>query len=397
MDWFHGAIALQLLAFLVLASWSALVVVAVVRLRLRAAPSPQAFEPVSVLKPLCGLDPHLEANLRSFFEQDHPAYEIVFGAHSGDPALRVAQALKDAHPHVTCRIVIHEATGMNPKVGNLRAMLGAVAHDWVVVSDANVRVSRRWLRELASVAAMPGTGLVFNPIAGEFGPSLGAQLEALQLNTVVAAGCSVPTELLGHPAVLGKSMLFRRSVFEVLGGFESVASVLAEDYVIGRMFGVAGYRVRIAPTPARNVQRVSVRQFVSRQLRWAMMRARLQPLAFAVEPLLGPLPLLAFGAMFGQTSLPLAAAAGLICSLRDAVLLDWMRVDTDAAPRQRAVSWVAGVLAASLLGALREVLMIAVWLAAPFVRHVSWRGHRLRLSAGTRLYLEFPRAPRGAA
>jgi ceramide glucosyltransferase len=269
-----------------------------------------------------------------------------------------------------------------------------VRNDWIVISDSNLCVGSHWLQELATVASQPGTGLVFNPIAADFGPSLGAQLEALQLNTIAAAGYSVATELLGHPAVLGKSMLFRRSVFESLGGFESVASLLAEDYVIGRMFSTAGYRVRIAPTPARNVQTVSVQQFLARQLRWAMLRCRLQPLAFAVEPLLGPLPLFALAAASGSghTHLPLAAAGGAICLLRDAVLLAWMRVDATSTPQRQVTNWLARITSGLALGALREILMIAVWAAAPFVHHVSWRGHRLRLSAGTRLYVERPLA-----
>jgi ceramide glucosyltransferase len=386
------AICLQALAFLLLFGWSTLAVVAVLRLRRRTLTAPPRFEAITVLKPLSGLDPALETNLSSFFEQDHPAYEIVFGIQrADDPALTVARRLKLRYPHVPCRIVVHDRAGMNPKVSNLRAMLDAVRHDWIVVSDSNVCVRSHWLQELATVADQPGTGLVFNPIAGDFGPSIGAQLEALQLNTIAAAGYSVATEILGHPAVLGKSMLFRRSVFESLGGFESVASLLAEDYVIGRMFSSAGYRVRIAPTPARNVQAVSVRQFLARQLRWAMLRCRLQPVAFAVEPLLGPLPLIALGAVSGDAHLPLAAAAGAICLIRDAVLLSWMRVDA-ATPRRQVTNWLAHITSGLALGALREILMIAVWAAAPFVRHVCWRGHRLRLSAGTRLYLERPLA-----
>jgi ceramide glucosyltransferase len=381
----QAGIIVQLLAFLLLSGWSLLSVLAVLRLRRRGLAKPSSWEGVSVLKPLSGLDPALEENLRSFFEQNHPHYEIVFGVqNAADPALAVARSLKQQSPHVPCRIVIHDRAGMNPKISNLRAMLGAVRHDWVVISDSNVRVSSQWLQELASVANEPRTGLVFNPIAGDLGEGLGSLLEALQLNTSVAAGCSVPTELLGHPAVIGKSMLFRRSLFEALGGFESVASLLAEDYVIGRMFATAGYRVRIAPTPVRNIQSVSVRQFLSRQLRWAMLRCRLQPLPFAVEPLLGPMPLFAFGALSGQLHLPLATAALAICAARDASLLRLMRSEADEG--------ILRVASAFALGPVRELLMIGVWAAAPFVHHVEWRGHRLRLSAGTRLYVEEPLA-----
>jgi ceramide glucosyltransferase len=293
----------------------------------------------------------------------------------------VARTLKAEHPAVACRIVVHDGRGTNPKVANLRAMLAGVRHDLVVVSDSNVAVDPEWLGELVAELEHEDAGLVFNPIAGVGERTLGATLENLQLCGPVSAGMALPTELFGHPTVVGKSMLFRRSVFERLGGFESVANVLAEDYVMGRMFSAAGYAVRLARRPVRSVsQSTSVRAFFARQVRWAMMRARLQPLLYSLEPLTSPLQCALLATLFGIAPGRLILPALLATLLRDALLFSALR-----GPR--------GLLRALPVLPLRELLMLGAWASAPFHKHVRWRGHRLRLSAGTRLYAEQPIAP----
>jgi ceramide glucosyltransferase len=377
--WAVCRLAVTLLASGVVVLWSVLAVAALARVRARRSRLPRSGESVSVLKPLAGVDQALDANLRGFFEQTHPSYEIVFGVQDPrDPALAVARRLKTEYPDVPCRIVVHDAQGMNPKVGNLRAMLAAVHHDLVVISDSNVAVSPGWLNELAAELEQPGVGLVFNPIAGVGERSLGATLENLQLCGPLAAGMAVPTELFGHPTVVGKSMLFRRSVFERLGGFESVASVLAEDYVMGRMFKAAGFRVRMAPTPVRNVsETTSVHAFFARQVRWAMLRLRLQPVAYVLEPLTSPIAFALLTVALGLAPGVVLLWALLATLVRDALLMLLLR-----GPR--------GLGRALPLIPLRELLMLAVFVSAPLHRHVSWRGHRLRLSAGTRLYAEHP-------
>jgi ceramide glucosyltransferase len=222
----------------------------------------------------------------------------------------------------------------------------------------------------------PRVGLVSSLFAGTAEQTLGATLENLHLNGEVAAGVALPTELLGHPVVVGKSMMFRRSVFERLGGFASVANVLAEDYVVGRMFHHAGYEVRLAPTPIRNVNPdTGVAAFVRRHLRWGMIRLRLVPLPFALEPLGRPLVVALLAPLLGDFGLwPFAWALGLTL-LRDAA--QWL-----------ALRGRAGLLKALLLAPLRDLLVTAAWIATPFHRHVTWRGKRVRVSAGTRLYAE---------
>lgn len=332
--------------------------------------------PVSVLKPLCGKDAGLADNLESFFLQDHPNLELVFGVQRpDDPAIGVVQALAARYPQVALKLVIHPGTGaINPKVDNLLGMLPHASHDLLLISDSNVRAPAHYVSEMVeTLLADPRNGLVTNLFAGTGENGLGSALENVQLNGFCAAGSALPT-LLGDALVIGKSMLFSRQVFEALGGFRRVADVLAEDYVMGKLFQHGGYRVRIAPTVLDNVTcGMTVRGFVQRQQRWAMLRSRLRPAAQLVEPLTSPLALLPL-AWWGMG--PAAALTWMV------VLLALRDVGGWVALRGFRRAWLP-----ALLSPARELFMLLVWARAPLKRHVTWRGHKVRLGAGTLVFV----------
>jgi ceramide glucosyltransferase len=259
------------------------------RVPLMAAPPP-----VSVLKPLCGRDEGLEQNLESFFLQDHPDFELVFGVvDAHDPALEVAEKLAARYPHVKTKRVVHAGLGaLNPKVDNLLGILPEATHDLVLVSDSNVRAPRHYLRELATLYSRERPGLITNLFAGTGEDTLGAAIENVQLSGFIAAGNALPT-LLGDALLVGKSTLFSRRRLERLGGLRRLSDVLAEDFVMGKTFAHAGERVLLAPTVLENVTRsMSLRAMFGRHLRWAMLRFRLRPVMAALEPVTSPLALL---------------------------------------------------------------------------------------------------------
>jgi len=358
-------------------AWTVLGLLAVRRATRAVAfgPTQSSARPaVSVLKPLCGADPGLAENLESFFRQDYEALELVFGVEDPhDPAIAVVRALERRYPHVRSRLVVHEGPrGINPKVRNLRGMLAHASHDLLLVSDSNVRAPRHYVAEIVSVyGSDERIGLVTNPFAGWGERGLGAALESVQLNGFCAAGAALPT-LAGDALVIGKSMLMSRSRFEEIGGFERVANVLAEDFVIGKMFQHAGLRIAIAPSVLYNVTGgLSVRSFLDRHLRWSMLRWRLRPMTYLLEPLTSPLALLPAAWMVLG---PLGAAwAALLLVIRD--LGGWLLL------RGVDHAWVPLVLSP-----LRELSMLFVWARALAKRHIVWRGNRVRLGSGTFLY-----------
>src|SRR6188768_1820517 len=355
--------------------WNVAGLLAVGRAIRTRVPADATLAPVSVLKPLNGSDDDLYANLHSFFAQDLPEIQLVFGVtNESDPAVSIVLRLQREFPDVDCELVVHrEDTALNPKVQNLLGMLPRARHDLLLISDSNVRAPRHYVRELAALYAQPNVGMVTNLFAGSAERTLGAALENVQLNGFCAAGSALPT-LSGDAAVVGKSTLFSRAMLDRLGGLSRLSRVLAEDFVLGKMFQNAGKRVVIAPTVLETPNRDrSLRAAFARHLRWSMLRWRLRPAVALLEPLTSPLLMLPFAYHLCGWYAWLWLLS--LLALRD--LGGWLLL------RGFGRAWLPLVL-----GPLRELSAPAAWAIGLFKRHVSWQGRRLRLSAGTLLYAE---------
>ena len=370
----HPAISAALV--LACSLWNVAGALAVRRATRPRAQLPTSSPAVSVLKPLNGADAGLYENLKSFFEQDHPGLELIFGVtDANDPALAVVTRLQLEHPHVPCKRVVHEGnTALNPKVRNLLGMLPQASHDLLLISDSNVRAPTHYVSELARLHVSERAGIVTNLFAGTDERTLGAALENVQLNGFCAAGSALPT-LSGDAAIIGKSTLFSRSALDRLGGLDRLSCVLAEDFILGKMFERAGLPIVIAPTILQNPNReLSLRTAFARHLRWAMLRWRLRPVAALLEPLTSPLLMLPFAwSLFGGPAAMLWFFS--LLAVRD--LLGWVLLR----------GWGHAYLPL-LLGPVRECAAPCAWLIGAFKRHVTWRGQRLRLSSGTLLYAE---------
>ncbi len=356
------------------------------RLLARRPSGPAPAPPISVLKPLKGLDDGLYENLVSFARQAYPEFELVFGTPDrDDPALALVHRLKAAFPHVPMSVAVCEAPyGRNPKVRTLAGLLPLARHEHVLVSDSNVRVSAGYLAETAAALADPRVGLVTNLIAGRGERTLGAAFENAHLGTFVAGGVAGAALLAGRAIVVGKSMLFRRGDLERIGGLRAVRHVLAEDYVLGRRFETAGFRVVVSPHVIGTVNEAwTVRRFAARHVRWGQLRRQIAPLGYLAEPLLDPIPWLAAvtvvggaGASLGAVG-PLAlAAAGMagiaLKAASDALLVRRLRGEPLAA---RHVALLP----------LKDLLVAAIWAVAAVRRRVEWRGTVLRIGPESRL------------
>jgi ceramide glucosyltransferase len=338
--------------------------------RRRRAASPRP--PISILKPLKGVDDGLYENLASFAAQRYPRFELVFGvADPRDPALEVVERLRRAYPDVSILVSTSAPDlGRNPKVSNLAASSRLASHAHWLISDSNTRVHPDYLADLASELRDPRVGLVTSVIAGKGERGTGALFENLHLNSFVASAvCSA--QICRTPIVIGKSMLFRKADLAAVGGFEGVRDVLAEDHALGLRFRKAGFRVALSPHVVTTVnERWSYRSFLSRHLRWAQIRRRMAPLAFFTEPLLQP--------VWWATAL---AAAGRP-ALALAIVLTKVASDALVARRLRGVSFAPRGL---LWIPVKDLVLAALWLVAAFRRRVIWRGNVLRLGAGTAL------------
>lgn len=350
------------------------------QLRPGASGAASVFEPVSILKPLKGVDADLETNLESFFRLDYPAYEVLFGLDDPrDPALAVARAVAARHPGIPSRLVVSKRrAGHNPKVNNLVNIMPAARHELILISDSNVRVHPGYLRELVARIEEPGVGLVSSPFRGTSERGLGGTLEALQLNTFVIGGVSAVSQLWNGVCVVGKSMLLRRSTLAAMGGFELLSRFLAEDQVCGEEVAALGMRTAVAHHCVDNVLgEVSVSRFLARHLRWAKIRRRMNVAAYLCEFVLNPLVV----ALSGYLLAPSRALLAVLLLALAARVLQGRHAEAIAGVRRAIWTYL-------WLVPLRDLLVGAVWIVPFFATTVSWRGNRLRIGPRTLLTLE---------
>jgi ceramide glucosyltransferase len=339
--------------------------------------------PVTIFKPLKGLDEGLEENLRSFFELDYPVFQLLFGvADNDDPAIAVVRRLFAEFPGRDAQLVVGcPVFGLNPKVENLAAMERYRKHETILISDSNVRVRPSYLRETACYLAEPGVGLVTNLFTGVGEVHTGAVLENLQLNGYIAAGVALAA-VLRVTCVVGKSMLLPARVLEEIGGFGGVRNLLAEDQAIGLRVRKAGYRIRLSHHVISNVNQTrSFHWFLNRHSRWFKIRRRLAPMTYLAEPLAN---LGTIGLVWALSDESGVAWGGLLVlsglgMFRDAVQTRWLR---GSFPRSRHL----------LLSPIKDLFLLPVWFDALVNRRVDWRGNRFLVGPFTRLRLA--RVPR---
>ena len=268
-------------------------------------PVPDVLPPISVLKPMKGVDADLEANLESVFAQEYPSFEVILGTEDADdPALEVARRVAARHPRVPS-IVLSDPSriGCNPKVNNLANLARHARHATLLISDSNVRARPGYLRDLAAHRAKNDAGLVWSLFRGVGGRGWGGRLEEMQLNLYVAGGMAALVDLAGRPGCVGKSMLLGREDLDRIGGFPFLARFLAEDQVCAEELAARGRPVVVSGHLIDNVLgRRSVRDFAARHLRWARLRRKISAAGYAGEFLLNPVFIALLSALLLRTA-----------------------------------------------------------------------------------------------
>jgi ceramide glucosyltransferase len=337
------------------------------------------LEPLTVLKPIKGLEEQLEQNLRSFFEQEYGApLQFVFSStEANDLGIALARTVAAEYPALQVRFVTSDASfGLNPKVSNLAGGLRAAEHDLVLQTDANVRIRPGYLESVADEFMQTGASLLGGLIAGTNERSLGALLDNIQLTTFTTPGMCLANELVGIPCVIGKSIVYRRRELEALGGLGLVKDVLAEDYVLGETYARAGKRVILSRLVVDNVNvDASMLRFFARHSRWLKMRVVVHVGGFLAD-------LLSNATFFVLLAAAISGCEPELLALSALVIAYKLRVDTRLITRLRGQP----LATRHLLGLpLRDVLLPCIWLYAMFSRTTEWRGERFQLSRGSLL------------
>jgi ceramide glucosyltransferase len=332
--------------------------------------------PVSILKPLKGADPGMYESLRSHCTQNYPHYEVLFGVSDHrDPAAEIVQKLMDEFSQPRIRLIICEhQLGANGKVSALATLATFAAHDFLLVNDSDIRLEPDFLRSVTVELRRPSTGLVtclYRAVARE---SLGSRLESLGVNTDFAAGVLVARELEnGLRFALGGAMVFRRSDLEAIGGFKVLADYLADDYELGRRVCELGRRVELSRSIVEtHLPAYAFRAFFAHQLRWARTIRAARPAGYAGLLLTFTVP---------WAILTLALRPGAIWA-RGLFSIALVLRAAMALVTSRLVLGDRQVLRSFWLLPLRDLMAVAVWVAAWFGGTVVWRGQRFRLVRG---------------
>lgn len=272
-----------------------LIVIATRRFLSATLPAPGNTPPISILKPLCGHDDGLEENLRSFFVQDYPEYEVLFGVHRwDDPAVAVAEKIiGEFSGRIRARLIITgESPIPNAKAFSLNRMVREARHDVLVMSDSDVRVTPSLLSHLAQEFQDDRIGLISCPYRAVPGKSLWSRLEAIGMNTELLGGVMVARMIEGMRFALGCTVAVRRSVLEDMGGFGYLQEFLAEDFVIGQRAAELGHGVLFSSYVIEHrIGSQNMMHNLGHRMRWARSTRRSRPAGYWGQIFTYPLPL----------------------------------------------------------------------------------------------------------
>jgi ceramide glucosyltransferase len=338
--------------------------------------------PVSVLKPLHGAEPGLYENLRSFADQDYPAVQLVLGVRDpGDSALPIARTLIRARPDRDVALVVNpRVRGSNLKIANLENMLPASRHDWIVLADSDIRVTRPYLSAVTEPLADPTTGLVTCLYKGIATGGFWSQLAAMQINFSFLPGAITGDAIEVGGGCFGATIALRRDVLDRIGGFARLRDELADDHRMGEAVRRLGLKTVLSTYIVENrVTETSLAALWRHELRWARTSRLVAPSGYAGSLTTHTVMITALAAAIFGSGL---AAWGVVALT---LLLRWASAVATACwldlPRTRL--WLLP---------LRDALSFAVFLGSFCARRIHWGEQQFRVAPNGHMHIEGDKA-----
>ncbi len=326
--------------------------------------------PVTLVRPLCGLDNYAADTLSSTFALDYPHYEILFCVASAkDPVVPLVRALIEKHPGTQARLLIgDDRVSNNPKLNNVLKGWRAAANDWIVIADSNVLMPPDYV-QLLFASWREDTGLVASPPIGCRPEGFWAEIECAFLNTYQARW-QYAADSLGYGFAQGKTMLWRRADLDQAGGIPALTKEVAEDAAATKVVRGAGLKVRLVDRPfAQPLGRRSAAEVWNRQLRWARLRRASFLLYFLPEILSGGvLPMIAVGIVangLGFSAILAACTFGALWYGGEMLL-------------GLCAGWPVSTLS-PFYGLLRDLLLPPLFFSALHGNDFVWRGNEMQV------------------
>jgi ceramide glucosyltransferase len=337
--------------------------------RRREGLHPGFTPPVSLLKPMHGWEPDLEARLETFFIQDYPQYEVLFCARSeDDPGLLLARQVAARFPSIRSKFLVSgDAPYANAKVWSLERMQAEAAYRFFVISDSDVSVTTGYLRAVMEPFASPEVGLVTCLYRG-VGQNIWSELEAVGMSIEMSAGVLVADMLEGMKFALGPTMVVRRDALEAAGGFRALGNYHADDYMLGNLVAAGGHQVVLSTHVIdHHVLNTSFSSSMLHQIRWMQSTRFSRPKGHFGTALTFSIPF------------ALIAATGALAWHRPALaaflfLIGWSTRVLMALVVGRLVVEEEHLLRTMLLYPVRDFLGFCFWVASYASNQVRWRG-----------------------
>jgi ceramide glucosyltransferase len=338
---------------------------------------PASLPPVTLLKPLHGLEPFLERNLESFFQQDYPEFEIVFGARDAqDPALGVVRSLQARYPRVKTQVVLSGAPKYpNAKVFALERMIPQAKAPYLVITDSDVYVRRDCLRDVVAPLLDPANGMVTCLYRGVPAGGFWSKLEALGMSVELTSGVLVANMLEGMRFALGPTMAIRRELLESIGGMAALSQYCADDYILGNLAHAAGKQVVLSTHVISHVaMNTSFRTSLTHQIRWMRSTRFSRSAGHLGTGLTYAMPFGLLGLTAGFLGHAPELGVGLFAAaymnrVIQVILTGWNVVGDRQSLR---LCW---------LYPLRDLMGFIVWCCSFTGREIVWRNERYRLVA----------------
>jgi ceramide glucosyltransferase len=343
--------------------------------------------PVTMLKPLKGIDPKIWESFCSHCEQQYPSFQLIFGVSDpADPAIEFVRKLQAKYPKLAIELIVCDRTlGANIKVSNLAQMLPLARHELLLVNDSDIRVAPDYLRNVVAPFADPSVGLVTCLYRGVPGPTLGSRLEALSISTDFVPGV-LSARLLerGLHFGLGSTLAFRRSDLNAIGGFEVLLDCLADDYELGRRIASTGKKVELSVAVVSTfLPAYTLGQFLRHQLRWSRTIRDARRWGYAGLVFTFGLPwavvtlLAARGAAWAWALLAITFVARFAVAFVAAEMVLDSKVDDSGSFHFRTAA-----LRRLVLLPLRDLIAPFVWAASFMGNRIHWRGDVFDLKDG---------------
>ena len=344
------------------ATYALIALVARARIYTLSASRAVKLLPVTVLKPLCGLEPRLAENLASLCEQTYPHYQLLFGVRDPhDPAVRVVERLQAIYAHLDIELIVDSRLhGSNFKVSNLINMAEHARHPWIVLADSDIEVQPDYLEKVAAPLADGSVGIVTCLYHGRALDTFWARMGALFIDTWFVPSVRVVSAFGSTSFGFGSTIALRADALVAIGGFKAVRNRLADDFWLGELTRAQGLKTVLSEVwVTTDVTEVDFAAMWSRERRWMSTIRALNPFGYAFTFVTFTFPLVALGLLLAPSAINLGAAlVGIV-----ARLAMHRRVPASGRPAPGNAQHAP----------LRDVLLLLTWMTAFLGSTVQWR------------------------